>query len=82
MSNEPNSVDLSRAPVRARRIVITVAQITMLALMPYSAHSDVSVAGPAGSLFSLRGFGTVALCLAERKRPWPGGDCRQRSDFP
>ena len=61
MSSKPNPADLSRAPVRARRIVITVAQITMLALMPYSAHGDVSVAGPAGSMFSLRGFGTVGV---------------------
>jgi hypothetical protein len=61
MSNEPNSPQLARAPVRARRIVITVAQIAMLALMPYSAHGDVSVAGPAGSMFSLRGFGTVGV---------------------
>jgi predicted porin len=59
MSSDPHSADLARAPVRARWIVITVAQITMLALMPYSAHGDVSVAGPAGSMFSLRGFGSV-----------------------
>jgi len=33
----------------------------MLALMSYSAHGDVSIDGPAGSMFSLGGFGSVGV---------------------